>query len=132
MHTVRTHTRHTASGAATTVRQHSATGGGRPRLTVARTHSGRVLATGVAALIPPRSKDKKKSGSRNLARRSWGNVKRSFKAAGRDKWTLAAGYGGLATAQLAGFLTLRGVAYAALAAGVLAVGVGLAARKVAA
>jgi len=131
MHTVRTHTRHTASGGATTVRQHSATGGGRPRLTVARTRSGRVLATGMAALLPARD-NKKKSGSRNLARRSWGNVKRSFKAAGRDKWTLAAGYGGLATAQLAGFLTLRGVAYAALAAGVLAVGVGLAARKAAA
>jgi hypothetical protein len=59
------------------------------------------------------------------------NAARAFKAARRKRHWAALGLAGLATAELAGWLTLRGSAIGLTVLGVGLVGIGLAARSLA-
>lgn len=102
MSNVRTHTRRTANGKTTTVHRHSRKGRGR--------HGRR--NTGVFR-----------------PRRAAKNAKRAWRAIRRDKKGAAFMYGSLAMGEMAGFLTLRGIALTLTTVGLVAMGVAYAASK---
>lgn len=129
-HTVRSHTRRTASGRTTTVHQHSKAGRPTRVKSRRRPRRGGPFAVGMGLLSAPsrRPQPKPRRRRKSLARRSWKNVKRSWKAASRRKKWAAAGFAGLATVQIGAFVGLQGVAFTATTIGVAAIVTGSVAR----
>jgi hypothetical protein len=99
---VRTHTRRGKNGKTQTVHHHNRSTRGR--------HS-------------------RPSGGLFSPRRALRNAKRARRALRRHKKGAAIAFGCLATAEITGFLTLRGAAFALTTVGVIAIGVAMLAAK---
>ncbi|MGH3378820.1 MAG: hypothetical protein ACRDP6_29240 [Actinoallomurus sp.] len=100
---VRTHTRRGKNGKSQTVHHHN------------RSTRGRHSRPGTGGLFSPR--------------RALRNAKRAQRALRRHKKGAAVAFGCLATAEITGFLTLRGAAFALTTVGVIALGVAMLAAK---